>query len=580
MALTSNQEIKVVRVIPDIDAISGEYDYAIPEEWHGTNKIEEVSIGAIVRFRFRNRLIRGWVSQINPKDVTEKTLLPLKQVSGIGPSEEVISLARWSANYWQGPVARFLRIASPKVMLKARLSEDRQIGGDSAKEHAIFSSTVKRLPPTGDRWPIILETISKGNALILVPSVYQARLLVGRLRAVGLSAGLYGKEWMLGVRGATIVGTRSAAFASIKNLSAILMLDEHDGVYQNEAAPTWHAREVVLERAKRLNIPVIFTSPIPTPEVRDKSVIATIPSFEEKSGWGDIKIVDPREDGTSRGGLWPRVTLDALKSAQRAVVVLNRKGRSKLLACSACNELVVCAECGSGMYQPDDNQLMCQKNNHSRPVSCSFCLSTRLKNLRVGISRAVEELELLLQEKVLEVQADTKDIDLASNRFFLGTNAVLHRVDWADLVVFADFDQDLFAKGYRSEEIALTSIIRAARITNAVGKDTGTVHIQTRSSGNHLVEVLRKKTISEWGSLETDRRSLLSLPPFGSYASISGPGAEEFLEKLLISENLEVLGPSEGSWIIKSVKHEDLLLALSSAPRPLKRLRVAINPMS
>jgi len=581
MRLTLDHGTNVVRVIPDIYAVSGEYDYEIPESWYGDKKIEQIQIGTIVRFQFRNRIIRGWISEINPLETTDKELQPLKQISGIGPPEEIIELARWSAHHWQGPLAKFLRIASPKAMIKANFPT-----GNKLEQHLVeetvssFSCTLMRIPPTGDRWPQILLTIAKGNALILVPSLYQARLLVGRLKKIGITAGLHGKDWLLGASGGTIVGTRSAAFAPIRDLSAILMIDEHDSVYESEAAPTWHARDVVLERAKRLGIPVTFTSPIPTPELRARATMQKVKPEEEKAGWGTIKVIDPREDGTSRGGLWPRVTVDAIKDSSRSIVILNRKGRSKLLACAACNELVMCSECGSGMHQPNKDFLVCARNNHERPISCAHCLSTRLKNLRIGISTAIDELEHLLQENVQEIQKSTKELNLDSSRVFLGTKAALHRVDWADLVVFADFDQDLFMKEYRSEEQALASVVRAIRITNAIGRKTGSVFIQTRSPSNQLVSVIRNSEISEWAEMETNRRSLLTLPPFGSYATISGPGAEEFVKQLPLSKKLEILGPSEGSWMIKSREHSDLVAALSGIPRPSKRLRIAVNALS
>jgi len=585
MTVVVNPEPHVARVIPDIDAVSGEFDYEIPNSWHEDKRINQIQIGTIVRFRFRNRIVRGWVSDINPDDVTERQLLPLKQISGIGPTTEIIKLARWAARHWHGPTARFLRIASPKTMIRTihesgNQPKPRSTQGVESYTSKGFSSTVITIPPTGDRWPCILETVSNGNALILVPSLNQARLLVGRLKKLGIPVGLHGKEWLLGARGATIVGTRSAAFASIKNLSSILMIDEHDEVYENEAAPTWHAREVVLERAKRLEIPVTFTSPIPTPEIRECSQIQNVGTEQEKSGWGTIKIIDPRVDRAARGGLWPRVTVDAIKNSDRAVIILNRKGRSKLLACATCNELVTCSECGSGMQQPDENHLRCARNGHERPISCRHCLSTRLKNLRVGVTKAVEELGHLLQINVQEVQADTKDLNLDSNQVFLGTKAALHRIDWADLVVFADFDQDLFAKGYRSEEMALGSVIRAVRITNTIGRSAGSVVIQTRSPQNQLVEVVKNNDIKKWSEMQTSRRALLALPPFGSYATISGPGAEDYVERLPMSERLEILGPSEGSWIIKSGFHDDLLNALSKTTRPQKRLRIAVNALN
>ena len=224
------------------------------------------------------------------------------------------------------------------------------------------------------------------------------------------------------------------------------MIDEHDESFQEEAAPTWHAREVVLERAKRQGIPCVFTSPIPTVEVRHRTRIISDQKSDKREVWSGIRITDPREDNSAIGGLWPRSTIDALKSAERSVVVLNRSGRSRLLACRQCDELVTCTDCGSAMLQLEEGLIECTRFGHSRPVICSGCLSTSMKNLRIGVSRAGEELEALMKEPVTQITKETSSIDFVRSRIYLGTEAVLHRVDWADLVVFADFDQELLAK--------------------------------------------------------------------------------------------------------------------------------------
>ena len=73
------------------------------------------------------------------------------------------------------------------------------------------------------------------------------------------------------------------------------------------------------------------------------------------------------------------------------------------------------------------------------------------------------------------------------------------------------------------------------------------------------------------------RRKLLSLPPYGSYAEVSGPGAKKYVERIDVIEGIEVLGPLEGSWLIKSDSHSLLLETLSKVDRPKERVRVAIN---
>ena len=582
MSSTREQLIEAVRVIPDIDAITQEFDYLVPADWNISGESKFLEVGTIVRMRFRNRLVRGWVTEINPVHKPNLDLIPLKKISGIGPSAEVLNLAKWAANNWHGPVSKFLRTASPKSMIRARHNGK----SDSKKQSEVPESTTdlssgflaigREISPLGDRWPIIQETIKYGNSLILVPSVKQAELLVGRLKRMGVKSGLHGQDWLLGAQGGTIVGTRSAAFATIKELAAILIIDEHDDAYRNESAPTWNARDVALQRAKLKNIPIIFTSPILTPEVRKEIHTTHTDGKKSDSGWGNISVLDPNEPIDIRQGLWPSAVIDKMKNSERSVVILNRKGRSKLLVCASCGEIVICSECNSNMSQPNEDHLTCSRN-HQRPIVCSFCLSTKLKNLRIGIGRAKEELEALLQENVQEIHSSASHVNLHNARYLLGTNAALHRVDWANLIFFADYDQELYGGGYRSEEIALSNLIRAVRITNTRSRDNGQVIIQTRSQKNEFLGVIRAGKFSSWGELNEQRRKLLSLPPYGSYAEISGPGAEKYVDLIAVTEGIEVLGPLNESWLIKSNSHSHLLQTLSEVNRPKERIRIAIN---
>ena len=67
----------------------------------------------------------------------------------------------------------------------------------------------------------------------------------------GLPVSIVPEEWHDAAVGGSVIGSRSAVFAPVSNLSAVLVFDEHDASYQEERAPTWNARDVAIERAKR-----------------------------------------------------------------------------------------------------------------------------------------------------------------------------------------------------------------------------------------------------------------------------------------------------------------------------------------
>ena len=49
-------------------------------------------------------------------------------------------------------------------------------------------------------------------------------------------------------------------------VGAVVVLDEHDEALQEERAPTWHARDVAVERARRAGATCVLVSPVPTLE--------------------------------------------------------------------------------------------------------------------------------------------------------------------------------------------------------------------------------------------------------------------------------------------------------------------------
>ena len=76
---------KTVRVIPDLPAVSKEFDYAVPIDWIESGLASQLTVGSLVRIQFRNRSIGAWVSQINPMTEPGIQLQSLKKFSSQGP---------------------------------------------------------------------------------------------------------------------------------------------------------------------------------------------------------------------------------------------------------------------------------------------------------------------------------------------------------------------------------------------------------------------------------------------------------------------------------------------------------------
>jgi len=208
-----------------------------------------------------------------------------------------------------------------------------------------------------------------------------------------------------------------------------------------------------------------------------------------------------------------------------------------------------------------------------------------MATLRVGVTRAREELEILAGRPVAEVTSESGP-GLSSRTgpapgdapILVGTEAVLHRVAGAHAVVFLDFDQELLAPRYRAAESAFGLLARAARIVGARG-DGGRIVIQTRIPDHEVIDAAVHADPSRLAVVESARRAALRFPPESAVATVSGQSAALFVGALPSVEGLEVLGPSGRRWLLRATSHQVLCDAIAATPRPSGRLRIEMDPL-
>ena len=438
-----------------------------------------------------------------------------------------------------------------------------------------------RIPPAGDVLPLVLSAAAHGDALILAPSTSAAAFLAARLRREGHRVALVPQDWALAAAGGCVaVGARGGAWAPRPQLGAVLVTDEGDEAYQEERAPTWNARDVAVERARRAGVPCVLTSACPSLEALAHGPLEVPSRTEERAGWPVLDVVDRRPEPPGSGLYSSRLVTLAREAepGARLVCVLNRKGRARLLACAACRELVRCEACGSAVDGTEDG-LCCRRCGTVRPRVCLACGATRLSTLRVGVTRAREELELLANRPVAEVSADTAaGPPPADVPILVGTEAVLHRVAGARSVAFLDFDQELLAPRYRAAEAALGMLARAARLVG--GRHAGgRLLVQTRMPGHEVIDAAVHADPSRLAVVEAARRAALRFPPETAVAAVSGQAAAAFVAALPAGAGVEILGPADERWLLRALDHRTLCDALAASPRPPGRLRIEVDPL-
>ena len=230
-------------------------------------------------------------------------------------------------------------------------------------------------------------------------------------------------------------------------MRSIVVLDEHDEALQEERSPTWHARDVAIERARRARVCRACWSR----RVRQPSLLHWAgdslrrPSVtEERDGWPILELVDRTREEPWKRSLLTSPLIQHLRNAdQRVICVHNTKGRARLLACRTCKSLQRCEKCQAAVMQDDAGSLVCRRCGTVRPVVCQTCGSGALSLIRPGVSRLREEIEAAAGRPVGVVTGDSDS--LPDCDVLIGTEAVLHRAGRADVVAFLDLDAELLA---------------------------------------------------------------------------------------------------------------------------------------
>jgi primosomal protein N' (replication factor Y) (superfamily II helicase) len=633
----------VARVLPDVSGFERELDYEVPPELAG-----EVRAGTVVRVPLQGRRVRGWVLAYPVPPTEGLALRPVAKVTGWGPEPELLDLASWAAWRWAGRRRSLLMTASPLSAVRRLPAKTAAplrpvvaplpapTGGEQPRTKAAPGATVAslveeawgpgvhllRLPPVYRATEVVMVAAEHGPVVVVAPTTARAVAGCVALRNRGVEVALVPDGWAQARAGAQVViGARAAVWASCRGLSALVVLDAHDEGLVQETAPTWDAASVAAERARRANVPCFWATPCPTLELLTAAQDVQLPSRDdERSGWARLQVVDRRHDDP-RQGLYSSALVEVLRSEKRVVCVLNRKGRALLPICGACGEPATCEQCGAGVGLVGD-ELVCRRCGLARPIVCGSCGSDALRQFRVGVSRAREQLEALAGRPVGEVVAGTHQ--LPDVPVLVGTEAVLYREGELrrggpiGVVAFLDFDQELLAPRYRAAEEALALLARASRIVG--GRQPGrTVLLQTRAPAHPVIDAALLADPGRLTAAEEPVRKALRLPPYAALALLSGPGAAElagmlaqqgashvsgfaqpitggvgdrrdagFVDMTGLSSALsdhtqtgaiELVEVAEERWVVRAPDAAGLADALAAAGRPAARVRVEVGPV-
>ena len=584
----------VARVVPDVTGVDKVFDYLIPSELLGA-----IAIGDRVRVPLHGRNVPGWVTEIGSTDggFTDVDSAKLRSVIkrlSFGPSTEVVQLAQWASHRWCGRLRAFFVAASPSTLVAtlptARYQRAQvKVVGDVDVANAVGESRslLVQRGPLKSPVDVMVGAALHGPSLVIVPTVLRARLFASSLKRHGFSVAVLPDEWDSAAGGVDVViGSRTAVFARVPHLHSVVVIDEHDDSLREERTPTWHARDIAIERAQQLNISCVLVSALPSVAAKAWAGDRVLKSdnHETDSEWPTIALIDRTLDERWSNSLLSSEFIAELRDhSRRIVAVLNTKGRARLLACASCKSLARCVQCDAAVEIGATGQFSCPRCSTQRPQVCAKCSSAKFLTLKPGVSKLREEIAQAAGRKLADVVEVTGAGDDAmaidqTKMLFVGTEAALHRVHEADTVVFLDIDQELSAPRYRASEIVGSLLVHAARLVGRSERG-GKVMVQTHSVDGPVLQAMATLRIDQYLQSVSEMRNFMKLPPFGALAQLSGTNIDDAIHELQKNVFVNVSAASDGSYLVKASDWQVLADALSEIePAKGVRLKVQVDP--
>lgn len=607
--LAASNPVARVLIESSLPHLDRPFDYSVPAE------LEETALAGVrVKVRFSGQELNGYVLERAESSEAGHSLTPLLKVVSAVPvlTPALLELASSIAARYAGTLSDVLRTAIPPRV--ARL-EKQFLSGDSLLDgpeednaavdvstslaHAAWASYANGAPYlqhlAGGGSPRAVLTATQGfgaagwpelvasavaavrssgrGAVVVVPDYRDLDRMEAALRAVlppadvarltaddGQTPRYRSYLRLLSGDAQVAVGTRSAAYAPVRNLGLVVCWDDGDDLHIDQRAPYAHTREVLLLRAEQESAACLMAAhsrstelqrlveggwavPVeaPRPVVRSSTprVLNTADSFEQER--------DPLARIARLPGAAWRAAKEGLERGP-VLVQVARAGYAPSLVCEDCREPARCNNCQGPLAIAGQAALpQCRWCSTPAPEwRCRHCGGVRLRRGAAGVLRTAEELGRAFPGKAVVTSSGDQ---------------VKATVSDAHALVVATVGAEPIAAGGYAAALLLDGNSLLRRENLRAGEDTvrrwfnAAALVRPAHEGGLVVITADDTTATgallRWdpagyASRELALRQELQLPPAVRIASVTGKRADvvHFTESLASSIQLRTAGPA------------------------------------
>ncbi|MCA1788834.1 MAG: primosomal protein N' [Thioalkalivibrio sp.] len=428
---------------------------------------------------------------------------------------------------------------------------------------------------------LLREVLGRGkSAIVLVPEISLTPQTVSRFRAhfgdevavlhSGLSDGERYDAWRLLRDGErrVAVGARSALFAPLERLGAVVVDEEHDGSYKQSEAPRYQARDLAVMRARAHGAVCVLGSATPSLESRYNVDAGKFERLElpERAGGATLPAVGVvdlraarkkgpgRESGAPAQSVFSPELTDAIRARLRrreqVILLLNRRGYSSFVQCRSCGEVEQCENCSISLtFHRVTRRIVCHHCRFEAPAPsrCPRCGSDDLSFRGVG----TEQVERVATELFPEARIARMDVDTTSGKW--SHQRILERVERHEVDIL--LGTQMIAKGLDFPNVTLVGV--------AIG---GEVLIQTSMPEHYAVRAAVAHDYESFVAREIEERRHPRYPPHVRMANVvlSSP------DQALAAEATE----AAVAWLKRRLARPEYagVELVGPAPAPIERL--------
>ena len=413
---------------------------------------------------------------------------------------------------------------------------------------------------------LIKEQIEKGGqVLYLLPEIALTTQIMHRLQKVfGGDMCVYHSRCSENVRVEVwnrlagpnpyklILGARSAVMLPIKNLSLVIVDEEHEPSFkQEDPVPRYQGRNTAIMLAAICGAKTLLGSATPALEsyfnaMNGKYGLVTLKERYRNIQLPSVEIVDTaelRRKKYMKGLFSPRLTEkieESLERGKQVILFHNRRGYTGTVQCPDCGWVQKCDCCDVSLtFHKSTDSATCHYCGHSYrvPHVCPACGGKNLRSRGFGTERIEEDVASMFPKaRIARLDLDSSkegyesiitDFQEGRTNILIGTQMVSKGLDFDNVSVVGIIQADSIMSypDFRATERAFQLM---AQVAGRAGRkdEQGTVIIQTRQPDAPVLEMVRSNDYESFYKGQIEERRTFSYPPYSRLIVISVKGTD------------------------------------------------------